>query len=118
MDDVRIETADISNKFKFFETYKPTEKEKKAFRITPPRDGVTTMPSADITDNNDVYIDPDIVRSSEIADDPTVAQRSHTTTKILSMFREMEEKKDTSKQFDGLCNNNNKIRENFLLKNS
>lgn len=40
MDDVQIETADIVSKFKFFETFKPSEKEKRAFRITPPRDGV------------------------------------------------------------------------------
>lgn len=40
VEDVTIETADLCNKFKFFETYKPTEKEKKRFRITPPRDGV------------------------------------------------------------------------------
>lgn len=40
VDDVQIETADIVSKFKFFETYKPSEKEKKKFRITPPRDGV------------------------------------------------------------------------------
>jgi hypothetical protein len=38
MEDVQIETADILSKFKFFETYKPPEKEKKSFRITPPRD--------------------------------------------------------------------------------
>lgn len=43
MDDVQIETADIVSKFKFFETYKPSEKEKKAFRITPPRDGVAKV---------------------------------------------------------------------------
>lgn len=40
VDDVQIKTADIVSKFKFFETYKPSEKEKKKFRITPPRDGV------------------------------------------------------------------------------
>jgi hypothetical protein len=38
MEDVQIETADIVSKFKFFETYKAPEKEKKSFRITPPRD--------------------------------------------------------------------------------
>lgn len=43
MDDVQIETADIVSKFKFFETYKPTEQEKKKFRITPPREGVTKV---------------------------------------------------------------------------
>lgn len=39
MEDVVVETADLSSKFKFFETYKPTEKERKKFRITPPREG-------------------------------------------------------------------------------
>lgn len=37
VDDVKIETTDISNKFKFFETYQPKE-ERKAFRMTPPRE--------------------------------------------------------------------------------
>lgn len=43
VEDVQIETADIVSKFKFFETYKPSEKEKKKFRITPPRDGVAKV---------------------------------------------------------------------------
>ncbi|KAG8281903.1 LIM domain and actin-binding protein 1 [Homalodisca vitripennis] len=38
-DDVVVATADVSDKFKFFETYKAPEKERKAFRITPPREG-------------------------------------------------------------------------------
>ena len=37
--EVQVETSDISNKFKFFETYKEPAKERKQFRITPPRDG-------------------------------------------------------------------------------
>lgn len=36
--EIQVETTDISNKFKFFETYKEPEKERKQFRITPPRD--------------------------------------------------------------------------------
>jgi hypothetical protein len=43
VDDVQIETADIVSKFKFFEAYKPAPKEKKQFRITPPREGVTKV---------------------------------------------------------------------------
>lgn len=43
VEDVQIETADIVSKFKFFETYRPEEKEKKKFRITPPRDGVNKV---------------------------------------------------------------------------
>jgi inorganic pyrophosphatase len=39
VDDVQVRTADIQRRFKFFETYKEPEKEKKTFRITPPREG-------------------------------------------------------------------------------
>lgn len=38
-EEVHVETSDISNKFKFFESYKEPEKQRKQFRITPPRDG-------------------------------------------------------------------------------
>ena len=37
--EVQVETSDISNKFKFFETYREPEKQRRQFRITPPRDG-------------------------------------------------------------------------------
>lgn len=43
VDDVTVKTADISNRFKFFETYKEPEKQRKQFRITPPRDGQTKV---------------------------------------------------------------------------
>lgn len=39
VDDVTVRTADIQERFKFFETYKEPEKSRKQFRITPPRDG-------------------------------------------------------------------------------
>ncbi|KAI4500194.1 hypothetical protein M0802_004611 [Mischocyttarus mexicanus] len=38
-EEVHVETSDITNKFKFFESYKEPEKQRKQFRITPPRDG-------------------------------------------------------------------------------
>lgn len=37
-DIVEVKTADIQQRFKFFETYKEPEKQRKQFRITPPRD--------------------------------------------------------------------------------
>lgn len=98
VDDIQIETADISNKFKFFETYKPNAGEKKQFRITPPREGVVKLPSPD---RSDVYIDPDVVRSSEIFEDSTIAENSQTTTKMLSMFRQLEEKKRENNDQNG-----------------
>lgn len=39
IDDVTVKTADIQQRFKFFETYKEPEKKRKEFRITPPREG-------------------------------------------------------------------------------
>lgn len=95
---IKIETADITNKFKFFETYKPAAGEKKQFRITPPRDGVVKEQSPD---RSDIYIDPDIVRAGESVEDPTILQNSHTTTKMLSMFRQMEEVRNETPQHDG-----------------
>lgn len=88
-EEVQIETAEISSKFKFFETFKPEEKQRKQFRITPPREGVVQEASSD----QEVYHDPDVVRASELLDDPTVAIQSHTATKVLSMFRQLEESK-------------------------
>jgi hypothetical protein len=38
IEDIAVETADLSSKFRFFETYKAPEIKKKSFRITPPRD--------------------------------------------------------------------------------
>lgn len=61
--------------------------EKKPFRITPPRDGVAQQPDETNTDeevpadNGTEYID-----ASRKA-----AQRSSTTTKMLSVFRQMED---------------------------
>lgn len=37
-DIIEVKTADIQQRFKFFETYKEPEKQRKSFRITPPRD--------------------------------------------------------------------------------
>jgi hypothetical protein len=43
VDDVEIEVADVASKFAFFEQYKAPSKERKTFRITPPRDGVVRV---------------------------------------------------------------------------
>lgn len=88
-DEVQIETSEISSKFKFFETFKPEEKQRKQFRITPPREGVVPEPSSD----QEVYHDPDVVRGGKEVDDPEVAIQSHTATKVLSIFKQLEESK-------------------------
>ncbi|XP_063924845.1 F-actin-monooxygenase Mical isoform X10 [Zophobas morio] len=87
VDDVQIRTSDIQQRFKFFETYKEPEKEKRAFRITPPREGQVKAPTPD----RDVYRDPEIVRAEELVEDSVIAKETHTATKMLNKFRQMEE---------------------------
>lgn len=90
LDEVKIKTADISNKFKFFETYKPSSTEKKPFRITPPRDGVLQQPQDDAAQDDGEAVAPN--NGPEYIDaSRKAAQRSSTTTKMLSVFRQMEE---------------------------
>ncbi|GFG36649.1 hypothetical protein Cfor_02825, partial [Coptotermes formosanus] len=84
--DVQVETADVSNKFKFFETYKAPEKERKQFRITPPREGQVKVNSPE----REIYRDPDIIRSEDKLDDHEV-MKTNTAKKMLSIFRQLEE---------------------------
>lgn len=105
LDEVKIKTADISNKFKFFETYKPSSTEKKPFRITPPRDGVLQQQQQQ--DQEDATQDdggtaapnngPEYIDASRKA-----AQRSSTTTKMLSVWRTKMEEDVRSNRNDGV----------------
>ncbi|XP_057338553.1 F-actin-monooxygenase MICAL3 isoform X9 [Microplitis mediator] len=84
-EEIHVETSDISNKFKFFETYKEPEKERKQFRITPPRDGQVKVNSPE----REIYRDPDVIRAEDKVDQVV---HTDTTKKMLSIFRQMEEK--------------------------
>ncbi|XP_008549207.1 uncharacterized protein LOC103572386 isoform X6 [Microplitis demolitor] len=84
-EEIHVETSDISNKFKFFETYKEPEKERKQFRITPPRDGQVKVNSPE----REIYRDPDVIRAEDKVDQLV---HTDTTKKMLSIFRQMEEK--------------------------
>lgn len=86
IDDVQVETSDISSKFKFFETYKSAESEKKIFRITPPRDGVAKLPTPE----------EEVPKPEPTKDDTEPLQKSQTTTKMLSKFRELEKSGNNS----------------------
>ncbi|XP_032675395.1 uncharacterized protein LOC116846087 isoform X11 [Odontomachus brunneus] len=83
-EEVQVETSDITNKFKFFESYKEPEKQRKQFRITPPRDGQVKMDSPD----REIYRDPDVVRADDRVDEVV---HTDTARKMLSIFRQMEE---------------------------
>lgn len=87
VDDVTVKTADIQQRFKFFETYREPEKKRKEFRITPPREGQV---KAD-TPEREIYRDPDIVRAEEYIEDSEIAKETHTATKMLNKFRQLEE---------------------------
>nr|XP_014098332.1 LIM domain and actin-binding protein 1 isoform X3 [Bactrocera oleae]XP_036215103.1 LIM domain and actin-binding protein 1 isoform X3 [Bactrocera oleae] len=83
-EDIKIKTSEISSKFKFFETYRPTEQKRKEFRITPPREGVVKMPTpeSEIEDSNE---------TDKIEEETHVLEKSHTTALMLNKFREMEQ---------------------------
>ncbi|PSN56308.1 hypothetical protein C0J52_07511 [Blattella germanica] len=86
IEEVEVATAEISNKFKFFETYKAPEKERKLFRITPPREGQVKANSPE----REIYRDPEVVRSEDKVEDEEV-MKTNTAKKMLSIFRQMEE---------------------------
>ncbi|XP_030764337.1 uncharacterized protein LOC115888688 isoform X9 [Sitophilus oryzae] len=88
IEEVEVRTADIQERFKFFETYKEPEQERKKFRITPPRDPSQVKTE---TPEREIYRDPDVVRSEEYIDDSKIAKESHTASKMLNKFRQMEE---------------------------
>ncbi|XP_063704343.1 LIM domain and actin-binding protein 1 isoform X2 [Culicoides brevitarsis] len=92
VEDVVIATEDVSSKFKFFETYKPEETKKKEFRITPPREGVVKMPSPEQDNERKNGTNG----TDNLEDDSLVAAKAHTASKMLSLFRQMEEKKHTN----------------------
>ncbi|XP_012287832.1 uncharacterized protein LOC105703765 [Orussus abietinus] len=83
IEDVTIATSDIAKKFNFFETYKEPERQRRQFRITPPREGQVKMDSPEY----EVYRDPEIVRSDEKVNDVVC---SGTAKKMLNVFRQME----------------------------
>lgn len=84
VDDIEIKTSEISEKFKFFEKYHPTENKKKVFRITPPREGVVKMPSPDNEDSKEEE------NNKEFSPDRNIIAHSRTTSKMLDKFRELE----------------------------
>ncbi|XP_013149004.1 PREDICTED: uncharacterized protein LOC106111445 [Papilio polytes] len=83
VEEVKIETADISDRFRFFETYRP-ETERKEFRMTPPRHAQRKSPSPE------VYQEPSVVRGGGGGDAALAADR-HTASRMISVFRQMEE---------------------------
>ncbi|GBP26684.1 hypothetical protein EVAR_23454_1 [Eumeta japonica] len=84
-EEIRVETRDISDRFKFFETYRPEHK-RKEFRMTPPREPQRKSPSPE------VYHEPSVVRNEpHTGADASLAAQRHTASRMISVFRQMEE---------------------------
>ncbi|CAH0549095.1 unnamed protein product [Brassicogethes aeneus] len=58
--------------------------------VSPPRVEIKKAREA-ATPERELYRDPDVVRSEEIVEDTVVAKESHTASKMLNKFRQMEE---------------------------
>ncbi|XP_043657611.1 uncharacterized protein LOC122622920 isoform X2 [Drosophila teissieri] len=87
-EEVKVATEELSQKFKFFETYSPAENKKKIFRMTPPREGVEKLPTPDS--------DPNRTINTNLYND-NILQTTKTMSTILNKFREMEEQKMSDK---------------------
>lgn len=79
--EILIETSEISKKFKFFETYRPVQNEKRIFRITPPREGVVNLPSPEMERE---------IETKRSLSETRDLERSHMTSLMINKFRELE----------------------------
>ncbi|XP_026731061.1 LIM domain and actin-binding protein 1 isoform X2 [Trichoplusia ni] len=85
LEDVKIETSDISDRFKFFETYRP-ETTRKEFRMTPPRQTQRAK-----SPSPEVYVEPSVSREGGAAGaDAGAAAARHTAQRMISVFRQLE----------------------------
>ncbi|KAH8255079.1 hypothetical protein KR038_010507, partial [Drosophila bunnanda] len=86
---IKMDTEELTERFKFFEQFRPVEKKRHIFRITPPREGVVKI---------DLDTDADTCSSTKqtfMAED--ILLKTKTTSTILNKFREMEQNKISDK---------------------
>ncbi|KAH8236295.1 hypothetical protein KR032_000897, partial [Drosophila birchii] len=84
-EDIKVNTEELTERFKFFEQFRPVERERHIFRITPPREGVVRIDSDADTDISS------FTKQTSIAED--ILLKTKTTSTILNKFREMEQNK-------------------------
>ncbi|XP_022217396.1 uncharacterized protein LOC111070790 isoform X3 [Drosophila obscura] len=84
-EDVKVTTAELSERFNFFEKFQPIENVKRQFRMTPPREGVVKLPMSD----SDAELS-DTKKTTCFND--TVLQKTQTASNILNKFRQLEGK--------------------------
>ncbi|GFT95267.1 xin actin-binding repeat-containing protein 2 [Nephila pilipes] len=81
-EEIPVDTTDVTQRFKFFENYSDTPKERKRFQITPPRD-----PVKEDTPEKDIPVDPNVVRAVDVVDD---IPSTDTARRMLDKFKALE----------------------------
>ncbi|XP_053619303.1 uncharacterized protein LOC128680275 isoform X2 [Plodia interpunctella] len=84
VEDARVAPADLSDRFRFFETFRP-DSARREFRMTPPR-----QPQRAKSPSPELYHEPSVVRSDERHCDTELAADRHTASRMISVFRQME----------------------------
>ncbi|CAG9136497.1 unnamed protein product [Plutella xylostella] len=90
-EEVPVQTAAISDRFQFFETYRPPTS-RKQFRMTPPPQG-----KRDKSPSPEVYHSPDVTQGGAAHDTGLAAER-HTASRMIGVWRQMEEHRDEEPQ--------------------
>jgi hypothetical protein len=91
-EDTEVFESEISKKSRslFLELDANASKAPQLTPISTPKIDVKKVREAP-TPDRDVYRDPEIVRSEELVEDSVIAKETHTATKMLNKFRQMEE---------------------------
>ncbi|XP_076254478.1 uncharacterized protein LOC143192762 isoform X19 [Rhynchophorus ferrugineus] len=87
-----IYESEISKKSRslFLELDATASKPPQISPVSPPKLEVKKARETE-TPEREIYRDPDVVRSEEYIDDSKIAQETHTASKMLNKFRQMEE---------------------------
>ncbi|XP_054709674.1 uncharacterized protein LOC129219338 isoform X2 [Uloborus diversus] len=81
-EEIHVDTTDVTQRFKFFENYSDSPKERKRFQITPPREPV----KEDSPERQPPH-DPNVVRSVDVVDD---IPSTDTARRMLDKFKQLE----------------------------
>jgi len=81
-EEIVVDTTDVTQRFKFFENYSDTPKERKRFQITPPRE-----PAKETSPDREAPHDPNVVRASDTVDD---IPSTDTARRMLDKFKKLE----------------------------
>ena len=81
-EEIVVDTTDVTQRFKFFENYSESPKERKRFQITPPRE-----PAKEDAPDQEVQHDPNVIRASDTVDD---IPSTDTARRMLDKFKQLE----------------------------